>query len=162
MTQQGFLLVMKEMRHDPCLRGPDGVDFSQTNQWCTWFNEKLKFLSESIGEAKLQLLTDSMDFMRCLFGWAGKRGSIVVCYLCSKCKSCPKFDFHWCVVHTSKGDRWSCCGCGDVYSPGDPTAFLFGIQISDKPGDIEWWVAHPPTGHDQNLMNLLKAINGVR
>ena len=100
-----------------------------------------------------------MDFMRCLFGLPGKIGSIVVCYLCSHCKLCPKSDFHWCVIHGRK-PFWS-CKCGELYSPGDPTAFLFGIQVSDTPGDIEWYIAQPPFGKDQDLMNFLKALNGL-
>ena len=58
---------------------------------------------------------------------------------------------------------WSCCRCGELYRSGDPTAFLFGIQVGDNPAtDIVWYVAHPPMGTDQDLMNLIKANNALR
>ena len=93
LGQEGFYLVVQELARDPLLKGPDGVEFSATNRWEQWFNAKIKELHDAIGEAKLNQLTDAMDFMRCLFGLPGKRGSIVACYLCSHCHACPKFDF---------------------------------------------------------------------
>ena len=45
---------------------------------------------------------------------------------------------------------------------GDPTAFLFGIQVGPNPvTDIVWYVGHPPTDNDQELLNLLKCINAL-
>ena len=158
---EGYWLIISEMKRDPQLKGPDGIDFVAGNSWAQTFVKHIAELNESIGEAKFQQLIDAMDFMRCLFGKPGQYGCIVVYYLCSHCKSCPKFDYHWCVIYGSK-THWSCCKCGGLYRPGDPTAFLFGIQIGHNPAtDIVWYVAHPPFGADQDLMNLIKSINAL-
>ena len=58
--------------------------------------------------------------------------------------------------------HWSWCECGGSYHPGDPTAFLFGIQVGPNPAtDICWYVANPPFGTDQDMMNLIRCINTV-
>ena len=161
MGEEGYWTVITEMKKNPLLRGPDGKAFDQSNGWCRKFVDEIARLSNELGEVKFQQLTDSMDFIRCLFGTPGQYGCIVVCYLCSHCKSCPKFDYHWCVVQTSK-NWWSCCKCQGAYSPGDPTAFLFGIQVGPNPAtDICWYVANPPYDTDQDLMNLLRCINSM-
>ena len=158
---EGYWEIMSAMRKNPELRGPDGKAFDKSNIWCRKFTDELTRLNRELGEVKFQQLTDSMDFIRCLFGTPGQYGCIAVCYLCSECMSCPKFDYHWCIVQGSK-NWWSCCKCQAPYSPSDPTAFLFGIQMGPNPAtDIVWYVASPPMGPDQDLMNLLRCINTV-
>ena len=155
---EGYWQVISEMRKNPLLRGPDGAAFDQGNIWCRQFVDQISKLNAELGEVKFQQLTDSMDFIRCLFGTPGQIGCMVVCYLCSGCLSCPKYDYHWCIVQGSK-NWWSCCKCQQLYSPSDPTAYLFGIQVGPNPAtDICWYVAHPPFAGDQDMMNLIKCI----
>ena len=74
----------------------------------------------------------------------------------------PKFGYHWCIVYAGGRPHWTCCKCGGLYRMGDPTAFLFGIQVGPNPvTDIVWYVGHPPTDNDQELLNLLKCINAL-
>ena len=73
------------------------------NQWARKFVNEIARLNKELGDIKFQQLTDAMDFIRCVFGTPGKIGCIVVCYLCSHCCSCPKYDYHWCVIEGAKG-----------------------------------------------------------
>ena len=41
-------------------------------------------------------------------------------------------------------------------------AYLFGMQCGDDPvKDMVYWLCRPPTGADQNLLNLLKCITAL-
>ena len=149
------------MKKNPELRGPDGKAFDESNRWCRKFVDEISRLKRELGDVKFQQLTDAMDFIRCLFGTPGQLGCIVVCYLCSHCYSCPKYDYHWCIIQGAK-NYWSCCKCQELYHPGDPTAFLFGIQVGPNPAKhICWYVANPPMGADQDMMNLIRCINTI-
>ena len=83
--EEGYWTTVCEMKRDPELKGPDGCKFA--NDWSRKFVAEIGRLNRELGELKFPQLTDSMDFMRCVFGKPGHQGSIVFCYLCSYCKS---------------------------------------------------------------------------
>ena len=64
MGPEAYWTIVCEMARDPILKGLNGAEMDEPNTWANWFVKHIEDLNQSIGEAKMAMLTDSMDFMR--------------------------------------------------------------------------------------------------
>ena len=123
---------------------------------------KVLELRSRLGAAKMVVLTSAMDFLRCIYGQAGKMGCAVSAYVCTHCHHQPKNDFVWFVTKTSKGNKWNCAHCGCEYKRHGKHAFMFGIQMSDEPDTMTYYSCSAPDGKAQNIMNHLKCVTALQ
>ena len=117
--------MVREMAANPNIPGPAGEEYRACTDHAQRIIASLKKVNTDIGVAKMEMLTTAMDFMRNVHGVPGKHGCVVCCYLCPACNSCPRHDYHWTVVRTGKGQKWSCCKCGEGYQVKAMNAYLF-------------------------------------
>ena len=70
-------------------------------------------LRTRIGKAKMNVMTEGQEFVRCVSGTTGTRVQVIVSYVCQECDHAPKFDFDY-IVMMKCGARsgWYCTYCG--------------------------------------------------
>ena len=68
----------------------------------------------------------------------------------------PARDMVWFICDGKfDGNSWFCACCGKQYNFG-MEGFLFGIQTTDDPASIIWYVAEPLEGKPANYLDYMK------
>ena len=72
-------------------------------------------IKQRVGQARMNVMTKSLEFVRVIYGGPGSKLVIVVLYVCQVCGWAPKYDYDYYLVPGKGGSQiWCCAHFGEV------------------------------------------------
>ena len=153
---------------DDCLVKGDDYDFRQNDVpefMAMHLGEAMQAVLASarrLGEARMAVMTKSMEFCRSVYGTNGTPMQVCVMYVCQACGHMPKYDYDYFVTDKcGQNSGWYCAKCGEKYDKQMMNGALV-VRFAGRPKNSFAVRIRMPSGRAANFLSFFKYVNCYR